>query len=63
MRPEQGSKVIGPTTRTEYKATNGVFKKRKDLLCVTRNQQKEGEHCQLGMLYAQAMKAAEVLEE
>ena len=39
--PEQGAKVIGTTTRTEYKVTNGVFKKHKVLLCVMGNQLKE----------------------
>ncbi len=48
MRPEQGAKVIGTTTRTEYKVTNGVFKKRKVRLCVMGNQPKEGVHFQLG---------------
>ena len=46
--PEQGAKVIGMTTHTEYKVINGVFKKCKVLLSVMANQQKEGVHYQLG---------------
>ncbi len=42
VRPEPGAKIIGTTTRTEYKVINGVFKKRKVRLCVMGNQQKEG---------------------
>ncbi len=48
VRPEQGAKVIGTTTRTEYNVTNAVFKKSKIRLCDTGNQQKEGVHLQLG---------------
>ena len=57
---EQGAKILGTTTRTEYKVASGVFKKRKVRLCVMRNQQKKGVHYQLGQLYAPVMKAAEV---
>jgi hypothetical protein len=60
VRPESGAKVVGTTTRTEYKVTNGVFKKRKVRLCVMCNQQKEGVHFQLGDFYVPVMKAAEV---
>ena len=60
VRLEQGDKKLGTTTRTEYKVTNWVFKKRKMRLCVMGNQQKEGVHYQLGELYALVMKAAEV---
>ena len=42
VRPEPGAKILGTTTRTEYKVVNGVFKKRKVRLCVMGNQQKEG---------------------
>ena len=34
----QGDKILGTTTRTEYKVVNGVFTKRKVLLCVMGNQ-------------------------
>ena len=34
VRLEPGDKILGTTTRTEYKVTNGVFKKLKVLLCV-----------------------------
>ena len=61
VRPEPGATVIGTTTRTEYKVTNGVFMKRKVQLRVMGNQQEEGVHSQLGELYAQVMKAVEVL--
>ena len=37
-----------------------MLKKRKVLLCVMGNQQKEGIHFQLGELYAPVMKATEV---
>jgi hypothetical protein len=60
MRPEPGAKILGTTTRTEYKTVNGQFTKRKVRLCVMGNQQKEGVHYQLWELYAPVMKAAEV---
>ena len=60
VRLEPGAKILGTTTRTEYKATNGDFKKRNVRLCFMVNQQKEGVHYQLGELYALVMKAAEV---
>ena len=44
VRLEPGAKILGTTTRTEYKVTNGVFKKHKVRLCVMGNQQKEGVH-------------------
>ena len=59
-RPEPGTKVLGSTTRTEYKVMNGELKKYKVRLCVMGNQQKEGVHYKLGELYAPVMKAAEV---
>ncbi len=39
-RQEPGAKIVGSTTRTEYKVVNGVFKKQKIRLCVMGNQQK-----------------------
>jgi hypothetical protein len=47
-RPEPDAKILGTTTRTEYKTVNGQFTKRKVRLCVMDNQQKEGVHYQLG---------------
>ena len=61
VRFKPGDKILGTTTRTEYKVVNGVFKKRKVLLCVMENQQEKGVHYQLGELYAPVMKAAKVL--
>ena len=63
VRLMPGNKILGTTTRTEYKyykVVNGVFKKRKVLLCVMGNQQEKGVHYRLGELYAPVMKAAEV---
>ena len=60
VRPEPGAKVIGTTTRTEYKVVNCVFKKRKVRLCVMGNQQDNGVHFQLGELYTPVMKVVEV---
>ena len=59
-RLEPGTKVLGNTTRTEYKVVNGELKEYKVRLCVMGNQQKEGVHYKLGELYAPVMKAAEV---
>ncbi len=58
--PELCVKVIGMTTSTEYKLTNGVFKKRKVRLCVIRNQQKDEIHYQQEERSASVMKAAEM---
>jgi hypothetical protein len=55
-----GVKILGTTTRTEYKVVNGALKKRKVRLCSMGNQQKEGIHYQAGELYAQVMKAFEM---
>ena len=44
VRPEPGVKILGTTTRTEYKVVNGALKKRKVRLCALGNQQKEGIH-------------------
>ncbi len=48
--PESGTKVLGSTTRTEYKVVNGLgeLKKYKVRLCVMGNQPKEGVHSRLG---------------
>ncbi len=47
-----GAKVISMATSTEYKVTNGLFKKHKVLFCVMGNQQKKGVLFQLEELYA-----------
>jgi hypothetical protein len=60
VRPEPGVKILGTTTRAEYKVVNGVLKKRKIRLCAMGNQQKEGVHYKAGELYAPVMKASEV---
>ena len=60
VRPEPGVKILGTTTRTEYKVVNGALKKRKVRLCAMGNQQKEGIHYRAGELYAPVMKATEV---
>ena len=60
VRLKPRDKILGTTTRTEYKVINGVFKKSKVLLCVMGNQQEKGVHFQLGELYAPVMRAAEV---
>jgi hypothetical protein len=59
-RPEPDAKILGTTTRTEYKIVNGLFTKRKVRLCVMGNLQRAGVHYQLGELYIPIMKAAEV---
>jgi hypothetical protein len=59
-RPEKGAKVLDTTTRADYKATNGVFDKRKIRPCVCGNQQDEGVHYKSGDLYAPVMKSSEV---
>ncbi len=38
---ERGMKIMGMTTRTEYKVTNGVFSKRQVRLCARGDQEKE----------------------
>ena len=42
VRMENGMMIMGITTRTEYKVTNGVFGKRKIRLCARGDQQVEG---------------------
>ncbi len=57
---DPGTKVLGSTTRTEYKVVNGELKKYKARLCVISNQQKMGVNFKLWELYAPVMKAVEV---
>ncbi len=42
VRMEKGMKIMGMTTSTEYKVTNGVFSKRKVRLGTRGNQQEKG---------------------
>ena len=42
VRIEKGMKLMGMTTRNEYKVVNGEFSKRKSRLCAMGNQQLEG---------------------
>ena len=51
--PEPGAKIMGTTTRTEYKTDNDVFQKRKVCMCVRGDQQRDGEHFDAWDLYAQ----------
>ena len=60
VRPVPGVKILGTTTRTEYKVVIGELKKRKVRLCAMGNQQKEGIHFNAGELYAPVIKATEL---
>ena len=60
VRYEKGMALMGMTTRMDYKVTNGVFEKRKVLLCAMGNQQKPGIHFNEQDLYAPVLKSAEV---
>jgi hypothetical protein len=42
VRIEKGMKLMGMTTRNEYKVVNSEFSKRKSRLCAMGNQQLEG---------------------
>ena len=57
---QKGMKLMGMTTRWEYKVTNGVFEKRKVRLCAMGNQQIAGVHFNESDLYAPVLKAHEV---
>ena len=56
-----GSKILGTTTVTEYKMTNGMFQRRKVRLCVRGDQQQEGVDVNASDLYSPVLKAPEVL--
>jgi hypothetical protein len=60
VRPVPGIKILGTTTRPEYKVVNGELKKRKVRLCAMGNQQKKGIHFKVGELYAPVIKATEL---
>ena len=57
---KKGIKLMGMTTRWEYKVTNGTFEKRKVRLCAMGNQQIAGIHFNESDLYAPVLKAHEV---
>jgi hypothetical protein len=57
---QKGTKLMGMTTRWEYKVTNGTFEKRKVRLCAMGNQQVAGVHFNESDLYAPVLKAHEV---
>ncbi len=41
VKPPPGAKILGTTTRTEYKTSNDIFDKRKVRMCVRGDQQVE----------------------
>jgi hypothetical protein len=53
-------KIMGMTTRTEYKVTNSVFGKRKVRLCARGDQQEEGLQYNQHDIYLPVLKSAEV---
>ena len=55
----QGAKVLGTTTRPEYKINNGVFEKYKVRMCVRGDQQREGVDFNASDLYSPVLKAPE----
>ncbi len=59
VKPPQGAKILGTTTRLEYKSDNGIFSKRKCRVCVRGDQQVEGEDFFQQDLYAPTLKAQE----
>ena len=59
VKPPPGVKILGTTTRTEYKGTNGTFDKRKVRMCVRGDQQVEGQDFFQQDLYAPTLKAQE----
>jgi hypothetical protein len=54
---EKGMKLMGMTTRFDYKITNGEFEKYKTRLCAMGNQQIAGVHFNESDLYAPVLKA------
>ena len=55
----EGAKVLGTTTRWDYKVDNGVFSKRKVRMCVRGDQQRDGVDYQSADLYSPTLKATE----
>ena len=60
VRMEKEMKIMGMTTRTEIKVTNGVFSKRKVRLCARGDQQIEGLKFNQRDIYSPVLKSAEV---
>ena len=60
VRLEKGMKLMGMTTRFDYKITNGEFEKYKTRLCAMGNQQIAGIHFNESDIYAPVLKAHEV---
>jgi hypothetical protein len=60
VRLEKGMKLMGMTTRFDYKSTNGEFEKYKTRLCAMGNQQIAGIHFNESDIYAPVLKAHEV---
>ncbi len=59
VRIEKGVKLMGMTTRNEYKVVNGEFSKRKSRLCPMGNLQLKGLQYNARDLYAPVLKPAE----
>ena len=59
VKPPPGTKVLGTTTRTEYKINNGVMEKRKVRMCIRGDQQTEGVNFDSSDLYSPVLKATE----
>ena len=59
VKPPPGAKILGTTTRTEYKTSNGIFDKRKVRMCVRGDQQVEGQDYFQQDIYAPTLKAQE----
>jgi hypothetical protein len=60
VRLEKGMKLMGMTTRFDYKITNGEFEKYKTRRCAMGNQQIAGVHFNESDLYTLVLKAHEV---
>ncbi len=59
VKPPPGTKVLGTTTRTEYKINNGVIEKSKVRMCIRGDQQTEGVSFDSSNLYSPVLKATE----
>ena len=59
VRPPPGTKILGTTTKTEYKVNNGQFEKRKVRMCVRGDQQSEGVDFTASDLYSPTLKSPE----
>jgi hypothetical protein len=59
VRIEKGMKLMGTTTRNEYKVVNGEFSKHKSRLCAMENQQLQGLQYNARDLHAPVLTPAE----